>query len=94
VTPGPRILDPSGTHFRDLGSIFPLTSHLKNFRYERLANEHSILTEQRLRASSVYDALAQVLLTELIFTIALCYGIYSMRGQQAGQLAAVCLKFT
>uniref|UniRef100_A0A914C0N8 Uncharacterized protein n=1 Tax=Acrobeloides nanus TaxID=290746 RepID=A0A914C0N8_9BILA len=62
-------------------------------KYERLANEHSILTEQRLRASSVYDALAQVLLTELIFTIALCYGIYSMRGEQAGQLAALAINF-
>lgn len=61
------------------------------FRYEKLANEHNRLTEERLRASSVYDALAQVLLTELIFTAALCYGMYRVGGENSGRLAALAI---
>lgn len=47
------------------------------------------MTEERLRASSVYDALAQVLLTELIFTAALCYGMWRVGSEQPGRLAAL-----
>ncbi|CAD5227956.1 unnamed protein product [Bursaphelenchus okinawaensis] len=60
-------------------------------KYERLANEHNRLTEERLRASSVYDALAQVLFTELIFTAALCYGMYRVGGENSGRLAALAI---
>jgi ABC-type multidrug transport system fused ATPase/permease subunit len=47
------------------------------------------LTEERLTASSVYDALAQVLLTELIFTAALCYGMWKVGREESGALIMV-----
>lgn len=56
-----------------------------------MAYQHNQLTQERLRASSVYDALAQVLFTELIFTAALCYGFYRVGGENAGRLGAVSL---
>ncbi|KAI6243621.1 hypothetical protein M3Y99_00024100 [Aphelenchoides fujianensis] len=60
-------------------------------KYERLAHQNQRLTEERLRASSVYDALAQVLFTELIFTAALCYGMWRMGGENAGRLGALAI---
>lgn len=60
-------------------------------RYERLAGEHNKIVESRLTASSVYDSLAQVLLTELIFTAALCYGMWRRGTDKPGDLAAVSL---
>uniref|UniRef100_A0A7E4UUZ1 P-loop containing nucleoside triphosphate hydrolase protein n=1 Tax=Panagrellus redivivus TaxID=6233 RepID=A0A7E4UUZ1_PANRE len=60
-------------------------------KYERIANEHGRMTEERLRASSVYDALAQVLLTELIFTAALCYGMWRVGNDNPGRLAALAI---
>ncbi|KAI1716202.1 ABC transporter transmembrane region domain-containing protein [Ditylenchus destructor] len=60
-------------------------------KYERLSNEHNKLTEERLRASSVYDALAQVLFTELIFTAALCYGMWRVGNDNPGRLAALAI---
>lgn len=82
-------------------------------KYEKLLNEHNKMTEQRLRASSVflsfstficiiilykreiqvYDALAQILFTELIFTAALCYGMWRVGNDNPGRLAAVNLFF-
>uniref|UniRef100_A0A1I8A0K1 ABC-type xenobiotic transporter n=1 Tax=Steinernema glaseri TaxID=37863 RepID=A0A1I8A0K1_9BILA len=58
-------------------------------KYEKLSMEHNQLTEERLTASSVYDALAQVLLTELIFTAALCYGMWRVGDENPGRLAAL-----
>ncbi|KAK0405324.1 hypothetical protein QR680_017924 [Steinernema hermaphroditum] len=58
-------------------------------KYEKLSAEHNQLTEERLTASSVYDALAQVLLTELIFTAALCYGMWRVGDENPGRLAAL-----
>uniref|UniRef100_A0AC34QFH0 ABC transporter domain-containing protein n=1 Tax=Panagrolaimus sp. JU765 TaxID=591449 RepID=A0AC34QFH0_9BILA len=49
------------------------------------------MTEERLRASSVYDSLAQVLLTELIFTAALCYGMWRVGDENPGRLAALAI---
>ena len=62
---------------------------LSFFRYERYAHQHNRLTEERLRASSVYDALAQILFTELIFTAALCYGMWKFGDENVGRLGAV-----
>ena len=58
-------------------------------RYERLSIEHNKITEQRLRASSVYNSLAQVLFTELIFTAALCFGVWRVGNENPGRLGAV-----
>ncbi|KHJ98047.1 hypothetical protein OESDEN_01985 [Oesophagostomum dentatum] len=57
--------------------------------FERLSMEGNKLTESRLRSSTVYDSLTQILLTELIFTGALCYGIWRVADQSPGKLAAV-----
>lgn len=58
-------------------------------RYERLSMEHNKTTEERLRASSVYNSLAQVLFTELIFTAALCFGVWRVGNENPGRLGAV-----
>lgn len=47
------------------------------------------MMEERLRASSVYDSLAQILFTELVFTAALCYGMWRVGANQPGRLGAV-----
>jgi ATP-binding cassette subfamily B (MDR/TAP) protein 1 len=60
-------------------------------KYERLSTEHNRMTEERLRASSVYDSLAQVLLTELVFTAALCYGMWRVGDENPGRLAALAI---
>ncbi|VDM24620.1 unnamed protein product [Toxocara canis] len=60
-------------------------------KYERLMIEHNLMTEQRLTASSIYDALAQVLLTEFIFTAALCYGMWRVGDDNPGRLAALAI---
>ncbi|VDM98402.1 unnamed protein product [Thelazia callipaeda] len=60
-------------------------------KYERLTMELNRMTEQRLTASSIYDALAQVLLTEFIFTAALCYGIWRVGDNNPGRLAALAI---
>uniref|UniRef100_A0A0N5AVA3 ABC transporter ATP-binding protein n=1 Tax=Syphacia muris TaxID=451379 RepID=A0A0N5AVA3_9BILA len=60
-------------------------------KYERLTKEHNLMTEQRLTASSIYDALAQVLLTEFIFTAALCYGMWRVGSENPGRLAALAI---
>uniref|UniRef100_A0A0N5A5R0 ABC transporter family protein n=1 Tax=Parastrongyloides trichosuri TaxID=131310 RepID=A0A0N5A5R0_PARTI len=60
-------------------------------KYEKLSIEHNKLAEDRLTASSVYDALTQVLLTEIIFTLALCYGIWRVGEVNAGRLAALAI---
>lgn len=62
---------------------------IKLFRYERLSNAYNKMMEERLRASSVYDSLAQILFTELIFTAALCYGMWRVGDNQPGRLGAV-----
>ena len=49
------------------------------------------MTEERLRASSVYDSLAQVLLTELVFTAALCYGMWRVGDENPGRLCALAI---
>ncbi|RCN41970.1 hypothetical protein ANCCAN_12075 [Ancylostoma caninum] len=58
-------------------------------KFERLSMESYKLTESRLRSSTVFDSLTQILLTELIFTAALCYGIWRVADQSPGRLAAV-----
>ncbi|MFH4978687.1 hypothetical protein AB6A40_005396 [Gnathostoma spinigerum] len=58
-------------------------------KYERLAAELNLMTESRLTASSIYDALAQVLLTEFIFTAAMCYGMWRVGDENPGRLAAL-----
>uniref|UniRef100_A0A914PJ09 Uncharacterized protein n=1 Tax=Panagrolaimus davidi TaxID=227884 RepID=A0A914PJ09_9BILA len=60
-------------------------------KYEKIATEHNRMTEERLRASSVYDSLAQVLLTELVFTAALCYGMWRVGNDNPGRLAALAI---
>uniref|UniRef100_A0A915C5Z5 p-glycoprotein 10 n=1 Tax=Parascaris univalens TaxID=6257 RepID=A0A915C5Z5_PARUN len=60
-------------------------------KYERLMMEHNLMTEERLTASSIYDALAQVLLTEFIFTAALCYGMWRVGDENPGRLAALAI---
>uniref|UniRef100_A0A1I7VQ25 P-loop containing nucleoside triphosphate hydrolase protein n=1 Tax=Loa loa TaxID=7209 RepID=A0A1I7VQ25_LOALO len=60
-------------------------------KYERLTIELNRMTEQRLTASSIYDALAQVLLTEFIFTAALCYGMWRVNDANPGRLAALAI---
>ena len=72
-------------------SSFVYTVNSQTFRYERIANEHNRMTEERLRASSVYDSLAQILLTELIFTAALCYGMWRVGDENPGRLAALAI---
>ncbi|CAJ0582944.1 unnamed protein product, partial [Mesorhabditis spiculigera] len=61
------------------------------FKFERLTQEHNNLVEQRLRTSSVFDSLAQVLVTELMFTIALAYGMYRVGSTQAGLLSSLAI---
>jgi ABC-type multidrug transport system fused ATPase/permease subunit len=58
-------------------------------RFEKLVKDSGRLTSQRLKASSIYDALAQVLVTEMIFTAAMCFGIIRLAGDEPGELAAV-----
>ncbi|KAK6062304.1 hypothetical protein COOONC_00014 [Cooperia oncophora] len=58
-------------------------------KFEKLSMENNKLTESRLRSSTVYDSVTQILLTELIFTAALCYGIWRVADQSPGRLAAV-----
>uniref|UniRef100_A0A915PDN2 Uncharacterized protein n=1 Tax=Setaria digitata TaxID=48799 RepID=A0A915PDN2_9BILA len=60
-------------------------------KYEQLTGELNRMTEQRLTASSIYDALAQVLLTEFIFTAALCYGMWRVNDANPGRLAALAI---
>ncbi|ETN76894.1 ABC transporter, ATP-binding protein [Necator americanus] len=60
-------------------------------KFERLSMESNKLTESRLRSSTVYDSLTQILLTELIFTAALCYGIWRVADQSPGRLAALAI---
>ncbi|CAI4225548.1 unnamed protein product [Auanema sp. JU1783] len=60
-------------------------------KFERLSHEHNQLTEQRLRSSTVYDSLTQVLLTELVFTAALSYGIWRVGDKEPGALCAVAI---
>uniref|UniRef100_A0A8R1XQZ9 Uncharacterized protein n=1 Tax=Onchocerca volvulus TaxID=6282 RepID=A0A8R1XQZ9_ONCVO len=60
-------------------------------KYERLTIELNRMTEQRLTASSIYDALAQVLLTEFIFTAALCYGMWRINDADPGRLGALAI---
>ncbi|VDO19871.1 unnamed protein product [Heligmosomoides polygyrus] len=57
-------------------------------KFEKLSMDNNKLTESRLRSSTVYDSLTQILLTELIFTAALCYGIWRVADQSPGRLAA------
>lgn len=49
--------------------------------------------EMRLRASSIYDSLAQILFTELILTAALFYGIWQGGEENPGRLGAVLNSF-
>ncbi|VDM74660.1 unnamed protein product [Strongylus vulgaris] len=60
-------------------------------KFERLSMEGNKLTEARLRSSTVYDSLTQILLTEMIFTGALCYGIWRVADQAPGRLAALAI---
>uniref|UniRef100_A0A0K0DXX6 ABC transporter family protein n=1 Tax=Strongyloides stercoralis TaxID=6248 RepID=A0A0K0DXX6_STRER len=60
-------------------------------KYEKLSIEHNKFAEDRLTASSVYDALTQVLLTEIIFTLALCYGMWRVGQENPGRLAALAI---
>ncbi|VDM59178.1 unnamed protein product [Angiostrongylus costaricensis] len=60
-------------------------------KFERLSMESNKLNESRLRSSTVYDSLTQILLTELTFTAALCYGIWRVGDQSAGKLAALAI---
>ncbi|WKY16389.1 hypothetical protein Q1695_001220 [Nippostrongylus brasiliensis] len=60
-------------------------------KFERLSMDNNKLTESRLRSSTVYDSLTQILLTELIFTAALCYGIWRVADQSPGRLAALAI---
>ncbi|CAI5455825.1 unnamed protein product [Caenorhabditis angaria] len=60
-------------------------------KFERLSGDHSKLTEQRLRSSVVFDSLTQILLTELIFTGALCYGIWRVADNSPGRLCALAI---
>ncbi|KAL7079080.1 hypothetical protein ACQ4LE_001579 [Meloidogyne hapla] len=60
-------------------------------KYERLSMEHKKITEERLRASSVYNSLAQVLFTELIFTAALCFGVWRSGNENPGRLGALAI---
>lgn len=60
-------------------------------KYERLTIELNRMTEQRLTVSSIYDALAQVLLTEFIFTTALCYGMWRVGDDNPGRLGALAV---
>ncbi|CAK5043526.1 unnamed protein product [Meloidogyne enterolobii] len=60
-------------------------------KYERLSLEHKKITEERLRASSVYNSLAQVLFTELIFTAALCFGVWRSGNENPGRLGALAI---
>ncbi|XGW34856.1 hypothetical protein V3C99_018697 [Haemonchus contortus] len=60
-------------------------------KFERLSMENNKLTESRLRSSTVYDSLTQILLTELIFTAALCYGIWRVADHSPGRLAALAI---
>ncbi|KJH44078.1 ABC transporter, ATP-binding protein [Dictyocaulus viviparus] len=62
-----------------------------NCLFERLSMESNKLTESRLRSSTVYDSLTQILLTELTFTAALCYGIWRVADQSPGKLAALAI---
>uniref|UniRef100_A0A1I7XKT7 ABC transmembrane type-1 domain-containing protein n=1 Tax=Heterorhabditis bacteriophora TaxID=37862 RepID=A0A1I7XKT7_HETBA len=60
-------------------------------KFEKLSSESNRLTEARLRSSTVYDSLTQILLTELIFTIALCYGIWRVADSSPGRLCALAI---
>ncbi|CAB3399339.1 unnamed protein product [Caenorhabditis bovis] len=60
-------------------------------KFEKLTSDHSALTEQRLRSSVVFDSLTQILLTELIFTGALCYGIWRVADNSPGRLCALAI---
>ncbi|CAP30236.2 Protein CBR-PGP-10 [Caenorhabditis briggsae] len=60
-------------------------------KFEKLSAEHSMLTEERLRSSVVFDSLTQILLTELIFTGALCYGIWRVADNSPGRLCALAI---
>ncbi|KAK6760032.1 hypothetical protein RB195_021525 [Necator americanus] len=60
-------------------------------KFERLSKECDKLVETRLRSSTVYDSLTQILLTELIFTAALCYGIWRVADHSPGRLAALAI---
>uniref|UniRef100_A0A1I7TC41 ABC transporter family protein n=2 Tax=Caenorhabditis tropicalis TaxID=1561998 RepID=A0A1I7TC41_9PELO len=60
-------------------------------KFEKLSAEHSKLTEERLRSSVVFDSLTQILLTELIFTGALCYGIWRVADNSPGRLCALAI---
>lgn len=51
--------------------------------------EHSNLTEQRLRSSSVIDSICMILITELMFTVALAYGVWRLERVDAGVLCGV-----
>uniref|UniRef100_A0A0N5CHS2 ABC transporter family protein n=1 Tax=Strongyloides papillosus TaxID=174720 RepID=A0A0N5CHS2_STREA len=60
-------------------------------KYEKLSIEHNKYADDRLTASSVYDALTQVLVTEIIFTLALCYGMWRVGQENPGRLAALAI---
>uniref|UniRef100_A0A8R1HZ19 Uncharacterized protein n=1 Tax=Caenorhabditis japonica TaxID=281687 RepID=A0A8R1HZ19_CAEJA len=60
-------------------------------KFEKLSADHSMLTEERLRSSVVFDSLTQILLTELIFTGALCYGIWRVADNSPGRLCALAI---
>ncbi|CAD6189417.1 unnamed protein product [Caenorhabditis auriculariae] len=53
-------------------------------KFEKLSAEHNSLTEQRLRSSTI-------LLTELIFTAAICYGIWRVADNSPGRLCALAI---
>ncbi|KAF8385740.1 pgp-10 [Pristionchus pacificus] len=58
-------------------------------KFERLSVEHSNLTEQRLRSSSVIDSICMILITELMFTVALAYGVWRLERVDAGVLCGI-----
>ncbi|PAV76660.1 hypothetical protein WR25_23384 isoform C [Diploscapter pachys] len=60
-------------------------------KFERISTECNHLTEARLRSSTVFDSLTQILLTELIFTAALCYGIWRVADNSPGRLCALAI---
>uniref|UniRef100_A0AC35UF18 ABC transporter domain-containing protein n=1 Tax=Rhabditophanes sp. KR3021 TaxID=114890 RepID=A0AC35UF18_9BILA len=60
-------------------------------KFLMISLEHNKLTDERLTACSVYDSLAQVLLTEIIFTAAMCYGMLRFGHDNPGRLAALAI---
>ncbi|GMR33914.1 hypothetical protein PMAYCL1PPCAC_04109, partial [Pristionchus mayeri] len=60
-------------------------------KFERLSVEHSNLTEARLRSSSVIDSICMILITELMFTVALAYGVWRLERVDAGVLCGLAI---